>query len=291
MPSGRSSCSRRSRRPRARLGPAPQRRRQGHLRRCSPRRGRRRRGVRHHAPRTAGRSGPQPQPPGSDLPDGGLAGEHDRVRAVEHRVGHVARLRPGRSRRGEHRLEHLGRDDRGDPPIQGAPDELLLDDRHLLIRQLHAHVAAGDHHGIRLLEDPVEGVDRGPRLDLGNDRWRVPSEQRSQQADVVGLPDERLRDDVGTKLQGPRNIRSILGRQRWRRDPLRGDADAGARSDRPAPDDHGRNHVADRFDPQLCGPVRQAGFDRRAGRPSRAGRTSPRRRSRLPLVVPSSRAA
>ena len=49
---------------------------------------------------------------------GGLAGEHQRVGAVEHRVGDVRRLGAGRARLLHHRLEHLRRDDHR---LAGAP--------------------------------------------------------------------------------------------------------------------------------------------------------------------------
>ena len=110
--------------------------------------------------------------------------QHDRVRPVEDRVGHVARFGAGRPRRHDHRLEHLGRHDRRHATVERPAHELLLDDRDLLVRQLHAHVAAGDHHGVHDVEDPVELVDRPPGLDLGDDRRAVRPEAGRAARDV-----------------------------------------------------------------------------------------------------------
>ena len=104
------------------------------------------------------------------LPHAGLAGEHHRVGAVEHRVGDVGGL--GAGRRG---LEII------DSSIWVATmtglalrrallDDLLLQERHLLERALHAEVAAGDHEAVEGVDDLVEVVDRLRLLDLGDDR-------------------------------------------------------------------------------------------------------------------------
>ena len=92
---------------------------------------------------------------------GALGREHDRVGAVEHRVGDVARLGARGPRGVHHRLQHLGRDD--DRPLVDArePEDLLLDDRHALGRKLDAEIAARHHDGVGRGDDPFEIVDRG----------------------------------------------------------------------------------------------------------------------------------
>ena len=47
---------------------------------------------------------------------------------------------------------------------------LLLQERHVLERALHAEVAAGDHEAVERVDDLVEVVDRLRLLDLGDDR-------------------------------------------------------------------------------------------------------------------------
>jgi hypothetical protein len=57
------------------------------------------------------------------LADGGLARQHDRVRAVQDRVGDVGRLGARRPRGADHRLEHLGGDDHRLGPLAGGGDD------------------------------------------------------------------------------------------------------------------------------------------------------------------------
>ena len=89
-----------------------------------------------------------------------------------------ASARVGREFAG-HRLEHLRRGDREPSPPAGPRQDLLLHDRHGLGRQLHAEVAAGDHHAVADLEDLVEVVDRLRLLQLGDDVDLVAAERRA----------------------------------------------------------------------------------------------------------------
>ena len=189
--------------------------------------------------------------------DGRLGRQEDRVGAVEDRVGDVAGLGARRTRRDDHRLEHLGRDDRRHAEVERAPDELLLDDRHLLERQLNAEVAAGDHHRVGGPRDVVEVVDGGPRLDLGDDRQRGRAGERAQLADVVGASDEGLRQVVGAERRGARGATTVLLGQRRTREAVGRDAHAGVRADRAAAHDLGLHLGADRQDPQLGGSIRE----------------------------------
>ena len=104
------------------------------------------------------------------LADAGLPGEHDRVGAVEDRVGDVGGLRAGRPGVLHHRLQHLRGHDHRLAGLAAHLDRRLLHDRHLLERQLHAQVAAGDHHAVERLDDPREVLHRLGLLDLGQDR-------------------------------------------------------------------------------------------------------------------------
>ena len=54
--------------------------------------------------------------------------------------------------------------------LAGGLDGPLLHQRHLLQRQLHAEVAAGDHDAVERVDDRLELVDRLGLLDLGDDR-------------------------------------------------------------------------------------------------------------------------
>ena len=104
-----------------------------------------------------------------ELTDAGLAGEHDRVGTVEHRVGDVGRLSPGRARRRDHRLEHLGGDDDGLGVAASGLDDLLLQHRDVLERHLDAQVTARHHDAVERGDDLVDVLDRLRLLDLGDD--------------------------------------------------------------------------------------------------------------------------
>ena len=69
----------------------------------------------------------------------------------------------------DHRLQHLGGHDDRLGVAAGLVDDLLLQERHVLERALHAEVAAGDHEAVEGLDDLVEVVDRLRLLDLGDD--------------------------------------------------------------------------------------------------------------------------
>ena len=107
----------------------------------------------------------------------------------------------------------------GHAEVEGAPDELLLDDRHLLERQLHAEIAAGDHHGIGGAARRRRSRRRRPgsRSSRRSASAAEPS-QRAQLADVVGPPDEGLCQVVGAErrdARGARRSSSVsVGRER-----------------------------------------------------------------------------
>ena len=103
------------------------------------------------------------------LADAGLAGEHERVGAVEHGVGGVGGLGAGRPAVLDHRLEHLGRDDDRLGAAAGDLAGALLHQRHLLERHLDAEVAAGHHDAVEGADDLVEVLDGLRLLDLGDD--------------------------------------------------------------------------------------------------------------------------
>ena len=64
------------------------------------------------------------------------------------------------------------------------------------IGQLGAEVAAGDHHRAGGLDDPVEVLDRGAGLDLGDDQRARGVGLGADPADVVGRAHEADRDHV-----------------------------------------------------------------------------------------------
>ena len=189
--------------------------------------------------------------------NGRLRREEDRIGAVEDRVGDVAGLGAGRARGDDHRLEHLGRHDRRHAEVEGAPNELLLDDRHLLERQLDAEVAPGDHHRVGGPGDVVEVVDGGTGLDLGHDRQGRRAGQRPQLAHVVGAADERLRDVVRAQGRGTRGAARSSSVRVGRDRRSDGTLTPACGADRTAPHDLRADLRAGRQDTQLGGAIGQ----------------------------------
>ena len=99
-----------------------------------------------------------------------LGREHHRVGAVIDRGRDVRGLGAGGCGRADHALQHLRRHHHRLAEVAALADDPLLQARHQLRRQLDAEVAARDHHRIGQLDDPVQPLDRGRLLDLGQDR-------------------------------------------------------------------------------------------------------------------------
>ena len=100
---------------------------------------------------------------------GGLAGEHDRARAVIDGVGHVGDLRAGGARILDHGFEHFRGGDDALSEQAALGDEIFLDGRKLRKRYFDAEVAAADHDALAFLADLFDVVDAGTVFDFGDD--------------------------------------------------------------------------------------------------------------------------
>src|SRR5450830_252910 len=131
-------------------------------------------------------------------PDRRLGGKHHRVRAVEYRVRHIARLGPGRPRVFHHRLEHLCRGDHGPRGPQRLVYQLFLHQRHFLCAHLYAQVSACHHHAVRDLQYGVNVLDRLTLLHLSHYGGVVTQtvDRLPQHANVRRVTHEGLRDPV-----------------------------------------------------------------------------------------------
>ena len=144
---------------------------------------------------------------------GGLAGEHDRVGAVDDGVGDVARLGARRARIADHRVEHLRRRDDGLRRDVALVDELLLQHGHLFHVDLDAQIAARDHDAVGDLEDLVEVVHAHAVFDLGEDLHMAAAVVRAELADgqhVAGPADERGGDQVDALLDAKEDVAAVL---------------------------------------------------------------------------------
>src|SRR5262249_48010747 len=111
-----------------------------------------------------------------------------------------------------HRLEHLrGDDDRHLGRVR-LPDDLLLDVRHVLERDVDAQVAAGDHHRVDGAEDGRKVVEHLVAFELGDEgnvgALRV--EEAAHFADVGGGAHERHGDEVHALLDPEPEVLDVL---------------------------------------------------------------------------------
>jgi hypothetical protein len=190
------------------------------------------------------------------VPHRRLPGQHDRVGAVEHGVGDVGRLGARWPRRVDHRLQHLGGDDRGPSRRASRAHELFLDQRDLFHRQFHAEVSARDHHGVGLHQDPLDVGDGRPGFDLRDDRDVSVAHSRAELAHVARRPDERLRHEIGAELERARQPLAIAIGDRRQAETLGRNVHALAAANGSACEALCLDHVADdRAHGQLDRPV------------------------------------
>ena len=169
------------------------------------------------------------------LSHGGFAGQHDAVRAVEDRVGHVRCLGPRRAAVRRHRLEHLGGRDHGAPEEIGAAYEILLHGGDPFDGDFHPEVAARDHDAVGGREDLVDVIQGRRPLDLGDDERIVPQGSRpfANGVDVGGIFDERLADRVDALPKRELQAFAVLPGKRADAEVDAGDVQAFARSEFP----------------------------------------------------------
>ena len=119
----------------------------------------------------------------------------------------------------------------GPRELAGLREQVLLDDRHELDRQLDAEVAARDHDAVGGADDLLHAVDGLRLLDLRDERQ---ARVLAHELDVLRAAHERQRDEVDADLLAGREVREVLLGDR--RDLLEraGDVEALARGDRAA---------------------------------------------------------
>ena len=104
---------------------------------------------------------------------------------------------------------------------QRLADDLLLQAGQLGIADLHAQVAARDHHHVRGLDDLAQHGDRVGALDLGHQRGLAAglAQQAPRLVHVLGGAHERHRQEVGADLGRQLDVGLVLVRQRVHAEP------------------------------------------------------------------------
>ena len=151
------------------------------------------------------------------LPGRRLGRQHHRVGAVEDRVRDVARLGARRARMRDHRLEHLRRRDHRTAEPVAERDDPLLRVRHFLERQLHAEVAARDHHARRTRAMMLSMFSSAESFSILATTSIDLRNHRPQLGDVLGAAHEAQREVFEVLLHGERDVLAVLVRDRRRR--------------------------------------------------------------------------
>ncbi len=140
----------------------------------------------------------------------------------------------------DHRLEHLGRGDRGLSAVERTEDDLLLQERHLGGTDLDAEIAARDHHRVGDVEDRSRAASTASLSSIfaitqaGEPAASI--RDLSAATSVCGA-DERLRDVVDAECEREVEIGEVLVRQRRHGERDARDVHALVRLDDPARDD------------------------------------------------------
>ena len=98
-----------------------------------------------------------------------LAGEHDGIRTIEDGVADIGDLSTRRTRVALHGVEHLRCDDDRLAGLVALTDDLFLDQRDILCRDLNAEVTTSDHDAVGDFEDCIEVLDAFEVLNLRQD--------------------------------------------------------------------------------------------------------------------------
>jgi hypothetical protein len=143
---------------------------------------------------------------------GGLAGQHDTVRAVKDGVANVGNLSTGRAGVVGHALEHLGGGNDGLAGNVALCDHHLLGDEDLGGRDLDTEVTTGNHDTVSLLKNGVEVVHTLLVLNLGNDLdvLAILAENLADGENVLRATDERGEDHVDLVLDTETEIGLVL---------------------------------------------------------------------------------
>jgi hypothetical protein len=146
----------------------------------------------------------------------GLGRQHHGIGPVEDGVGDIGRLGTGRTGPFDHRLEHLGGGHHQDAGPIRFPQNLPLQHRHPLQRDLDTEVPTRDHHTVGDRQDLPEVLDREAQLQLGDDRDVAPPllQETPHAHDIGRVADKRDSEIIGRVPDGEIEILPVLAGQR-----------------------------------------------------------------------------
>ena len=112
-----------------------------------------------------------------------------------------------------HAVQHLGGGDDIFAAVVDALNNHLLDDRHVLQRDLNAHVAAGNHDAVRDAQDLVDVVDALGVFNLGDDLDGVAAvflQNFPDLQDVLRAAGEGGGDEIKARLDAKLDVVAVL---------------------------------------------------------------------------------
>ena len=145
-----------------------------------------------------------------------LAGEHDGIRTIEDGVADIGDLSARRARVALHGVEHLRSDDDRLASLVALADDLFLDQRNVLGRNLNAEVTASDHDAVGDFENRIEVLDAFEVLDLRHDLHVaiVLLDELADGQDVLRTLDKGSSDEIEVLLAAEDDVLRILLRDR-----------------------------------------------------------------------------
>src|SRR5579884_3113055 len=98
--------------------------------------------------------------------------QHDSICSIEYGIGNVAGFGACGTGIGNHRLEHLGRGNHGQPEFVAARNDTFLNERHLFWSHFDAQIATRHHYAICHFKYLVQARNRLWLLQFSNQRRR-----------------------------------------------------------------------------------------------------------------------
>ncbi len=156
------------------------------------------------------------------LPRGGFCREHDRVCAIEHRVGHIEHFSSGGQRAADHGFHHLSGGNHASIQRPGSVDDMFLHTDQRCIANFNTQVPSCHHHSIGGEDNCIEHFvvfNCLGALDLRYQRYISARllDNATRKVHVIGTAGERHRQVVHAYGHGRFNVFAVfIGQSRCR---------------------------------------------------------------------------